>query len=157
MLKHKRASATLKLNPAHAERNPGCPFDLGWIESLRVNRSAVERRAATLPARRSVKQQWQAAWLLQAVRCIDLTTLAGDDTPGNVHRLCAKARQPIRADLLVAMGLAPDAIRTGAVCVYHEMVATAVEALHGSGIPFAAVSTGFPACLNPFVLRVPEI
>ncbi len=157
MLKHKRASATLKLNPAHAERNPGCPFDLGWIESLRVNRSAVERRAATLPARRSVKQQWQAAWLLQAVRCIDLTTLAGDDTPGNVHRLCAKARQPIRADLLVAMGLAPDAIRTGAVCVYHEMVATAVEALHGSGIPVAAVSTGFPAGLNPFELRVREI
>lgn len=157
MIKNKRASATLKLDPAHAERNPGCPLDLGWIATLGVNRSAVERRAASLPARRSVKQQWQAAWLLQAVRCIDLTTLAGDDTPGNVRRLCAKARQPIRADLLTAMHLPPDAIHTGAVCVYHEMVATAVEALQGSGIPVAAVSTGFPAGLNPYELRLREI
>ena len=157
MLKHKRASATLKLDPAHEERNPGCPLDLGWIATLGVNRSAVERRAASLPARRSVKQQWQAAWLLQAVRCIDLTTLAGDDTPGNVRRLCAKARQPIRTDLLTAMHLPPDAIHTGAVCVYHEMVATAVDALQDSGIPVAAVSTGFPAGLNPYELRLREI
>ncbi|MBK9711134.1 MAG: deoxyribose-phosphate aldolase [Kouleothrix sp.] len=141
--------------PAHSERNPGCPLDLGWVEEMRVNRSAVERRTATLPGRRTVKQDWQAAWLLRAISCIDLTTLSGDDTPGTVRRLCGKARQPVRADLLDALGV-PD-LTVGAVCVYHAMVPTAVDALRGSGIPVAAVSTGFPAGLNPFELRVREI
>jgi deoxyribose-phosphate aldolase len=120
-----------------------------------ANRSAIERRAATLPARRSVKKDHQAAWLARAVSCIDLTTLAGDDTVGRVRRLCAKAKQPVRADLLEAIGL-PD-LTVGAVCVYHDMIAPAVEALDGSGIPVAAVSTGFPAGLSPFHLRVQEI
>lgn len=141
--------------PAHSERNPGCPLDLGWVEEMRVNRSAVERRTAALPGRRTVKQDWQAAWLLRAISCIDLTTLSGDDTPGTVRRLCGKARQPVRADLLEALGV-PD-LTVGAVCVYHAMVPTAVDALRGSGIPVAAVSTGFPAGLNPFELRVREI
>ena len=123
----------------HHERNPGCAFDLGWVESVHVNRSAVERRTATLTTRRTVKKEWQAAWLLRAVQCIDLTTLSGDDTPGNVHRLCAKARQPVREDLLIAMGVPAGAIRTAAVCVYHRFVADAVAALRGSGIPVAAV------------------
>ena len=139
----------------HAERNPGCPLDLGWVEDVRVNRSAIERRTATLPGRRTVKQEWQAAWLLRAIQCIDLTTLSGDDTPGTVQRLCGKARQPVRADLLEALGV--PSIHVGAVCVYHTFVATAVEALRGSGIPVAAVSTGFPAGLNPHPLKLREI
>ena len=138
-------------------RNPGTALDLDVVHALRVNRSAVERRAATLPARRTVKQAWQAAWLLRAITVIDLTTLSGDDTPGNVRRLCAKARQPVRPELLEALGVAQLGIRVGAVCVYHRYVATAVEALAGSGIPVAAVSTGFPAGLSPFAERIAEI
>lgn len=143
--------------PAAPERNPGTPLDLDRVRALRVNRSAVERRAATIPTRRTVKKEWQAAWLLRAVTCIDLTTLQGDDTPGNVLRLCAKARQPVRQDLLEAMGVERLGIRVGAVCVYHALVETAVEALTGSGVPVAAVSTGFPAGLNPFPQRVAEV
>jgi deoxyribose-phosphate aldolase len=140
-----------------APRNPGMPLELDWVEEVRVNRSAVERRAATLRTRRTVKKQWQAAWLLRAVTLMDLTTLAGDDTPGRVRRLCAKARRPVREDLLEAMGAAQLPIRVGAVCVYHRFVATAVEALEGSGIPVAAVSTGFPAGLSPLAQRLDEI
>jgi deoxyribose-phosphate aldolase len=124
---------------------------------VRVNRSAVERRAATLGARRTVKKEWQAAWLLRAVTLMDLTTLSGDDTPGRVRRLCAKARQPVRPDLIEALGVQGLPIRVAAVCVYHAMIETAVEALAGSGIPVAAVSTGFPAGLSPFQQRVDEI
>ncbi|HEU0077045.1 MAG TPA: deoxyribose-phosphate aldolase [Longimicrobiaceae bacterium] len=143
---------------AHDEhRNPGMPLDLDWVEAVRVNRSAVERRAATIPTRRTVKKQWQAAWLLRAITLMDLTTLSGDDTPGTVRRLCAKARQPVRPDLLEALGAQDLPIRTAAVCVYHALVPTAVEALRGSGIPVAAVSTGFPAGLSPFEQRVEEI
>jgi len=140
-----------------APRNPGMPLELDWVEDVRVNRSAVERRAATLRTRRTVKKQWQAAWLLRAVTLMDLTTLAGDDTPGRVRRLCAKARRPVREDLLDAMGATQLPIRVGAVCVYHTFVETAVEALEGSGIPVAAVSTGFPAGLSPFPQRLGEI
>ena len=122
-----------------------------------MNRSAVERRAATLPRRRTVKKEWQAAWLLRAITCIDLTTLQGDDTPGNVQRLCAKARAPLRRDLAEAMGVEGLGITVGAVCVYHALVPTAVDALEGSGVPVAAVSTGFPAGLNPFPQRLEEI
>jgi deoxyribose-phosphate aldolase len=138
-------------------RNTGTPLDLDAVLALRVNRSAVERRAVTLPKRRTVKQEWQAAWLLRAVTCMDLTTLQGDDTPGNVLRLCAKARQPVRADVLETLGLADRNIHVGAVCVYHALVPVAVQALAGSGIPVAAVSTGFPAGLNPFAQRVAEV
>ena len=138
-------------------RNPGTPLSLEWIEEIRVNRSAVERRAATLRTRRTVKREWQAAWLLRAITLIDLTTLAGDDTPGRVRRLCAKARRPVRPDLLDAMEAAQLPIRAAAVCVYHAMVRVAIEALEGSGIPVAAVSTGFPAGLTPFEQRLDEI
>jgi deoxyribose-phosphate aldolase len=136
-------------------RNPGMDLDLDWIHQVHINRSAVERRAATLSTRRTVKKEWQAAWLLRAITCIDLTTLAGDDTPGNVLRLCAKAKQPFRADLLQAMGM--ERVQVGAVCVYHNLVSVAVEALRGSHIPVAAVSTGFPAGQNPFDLKLKEI
>ncbi len=143
--------------PAEPERNPGTPLDLDLVRAIRVNRSAVERRAATLPKRRTVKKEWQAAWLLRAITCIDLTTLQGDDTPGNVLRLCAKARAPLRRDLVDALGVEHLGITVGAVCVYHQLVATAVQALEGSGIPVAAVSTGFPAGLNPFPQRLEEV
>jgi deoxyribose-phosphate aldolase len=142
---------------AHAARNPGVAFDAAWLGALRVNQSAVERRTATLGTRRAVKKDAQAAWLLKAVTCIDLTTLNGDDTEGRVRRLCAKARRPVRADLLEALGVEHEIITTGAVCVYHRFVAAAVDALAGSGIPVAAVSTGFPAGLSPHPLKLKEI
>lgn len=133
------------------------PLELDWIRSVRVNRSAVERRAATLGTRRSVKKHWQAAWLLKAISCIDLTTLSGDDTPDRVRRLCAKARQPVRQDILESLGVGHLGLGTAAVCVYHEMVETAVQALEGSNIPVAAVSTGFPHGLSPYRVRLAEI
>lgn len=141
----------------HHGRNPGVAFDPGWIEDCRINLSASERRVATLPGRRTVKKDAQAAWLLKAVTCMDLTTLAGDDTAGRVRRLCAKAMRPVRADLLESLGMGERGIRTGAVCVYHRFVATAVAALAGSGIPVAAVSTGFPAGLVPHDVKLREI
>jgi deoxyribose-phosphate aldolase len=137
------------------QRNPGMPLDVDWLGKVQVNRSAVERRTQSLVKRRSLKKEWQAAWLLKAIACMDLTTLSGDDTPGYVQRLCAKAKQPVRGDLLVALGL-PD-LKVGAVCVYHTMVPSAVAALQGSGIPVAAVSTGFPAGQSPLEQRVEEI
>ena len=138
-------------------RNPGIPLDLEWIEQVRVNRSAVERRTTTLRSRRTVKKEWQAAWLLRAVTLLDLTTLSGDDTPGRVQRLCAKARRPVRSDLLQAMQAERLPIKVAVVCVYHRFVEVASAALEGSGIPVAAVSTGFPAGLSPFEQRLAEI
>jgi deoxyribose-phosphate aldolase len=146
-----------EVEPAHEARNPGTGLDLDWVADVRVNLSAVERRAATIGTRRTVKKEWQAAWLLRAITLMDLTTLSGDDTAGTVRRLCAKARQPVREDLLEALGAAQLPIRCAAVCVYHRFVEVAVEALRGSGIPVAAVSTGFPAGLSPFRQRVEEI
>ena len=136
-------------------RNPGMDLDLSWVRSVQANTSSIERRAKTLPGRRSVKKDYQAAWLLRAIECIDLTTLSGDDTAERVRRLCAKARAPLRNDLKDALGI--SGLHTGAICVYHDMIETAVDALAGSGIPVAAVSTGFPAGLSPFHLRVAEI
>jgi deoxyribose-phosphate aldolase len=149
------SSATAQLPQVHEPRNPGMELDLDWVARVQANTSAIERRAATLPGRRSVKKDWQAAWLLKAITLIDLTTLSGDDTEGRVRRLCAKARHPLSDEMVAALGIAP--LTTGAVCVYHDMVATAVDALKGTGIPVAAVSTGFPAGLSPFHLRVAEI
>ncbi|MCF6430674.1 deoxyribose-phosphate aldolase [Leisingera sp. MMG026] len=136
-------------------RNPGMALDLDWVAAVQANTSAIERRCATLPGRRSVKKDHQAAWLLKAISLIDLTTLSGDDTEGRVRRLCAKARQPVSAGVLRTLGM--EGLTTGAVCVYHDMIPTAVAALHGTGIPVAAVSTGFPAGLSPFHLRLAEI
>lgn len=138
-------------------RNPGIPLDMGWVRATTINLSATQRRAATLPTRRSVKGDWQAAWLLRAITMIDLTTLAGDDTPGKVTRLCAKARQPLRQDLIEALNVESLNLTVGAVCVYHQRVKDALAALRGSGIPVAAVSTGFPAGLNPLPQRIEEI
>jgi deoxyribose-phosphate aldolase len=142
---------------ASRNRNPGIQLDLDWVRDVRVNLSAVERRSASLTGRRTVKKQWQAAWLLKAVSCIDLTTLAGDDTAGKVRRLCAKARQPIRPDLLESLGVTDLGLTVGAVCVYPTMVPAAVQALHGTNIPVASVATGFPSGLSPMRLRLEEI
>ncbi|MCE2913971.1 MAG: deoxyribose-phosphate aldolase [Rubrivivax sp.] len=145
------ASAAAPLAPL----NSGTPLDLARVRAVRVNQPAVARRVATLNASRSVKKAHQAAWLIKAIQCMDLTTLSGDDTPGRVRRLCAKARQPLGAELLGALGL--PSLKVGAVCVYHEMVAEAVHALRGSGIPVAVVSTGFPAGLSPMETKLREI
>ena len=136
-------------------RNTGIELDLDWISSIQANTSAIERRASSIASRRSIKKQHQAAWLLQAVKCIDLTTLSGDDTTGRVKRLCAKAKNPISSKLLEDLDL--DNITVGAVCVYHDMIEAAVSKLKGTGIPVAAVSTGFPAGLSPLPLRIAEI
>jgi len=150
------ATACDRLGGPHPS-NPGIAFSLDPITAVRANLSAAERRISTLGGRRTVKKAWQAAWLVRAIECIDLTTLNGDDTEGRVRRLCAKARQPLRADIQSALGLADRRITTGAVCVYHRFVATAVDALQGSGVPVAAVSTGFPAGLSPMSTRLQEI
>jgi deoxyribose-phosphate aldolase len=147
-------SAVANTDP-HARLNAGTPLDLARVRAARVNPPAVARRVAGLNGSRSVKKVWQAAWLVKAIQCMDLTTLAGDDTPGRVRRLCAKARAPLRADILAALGL--PGLSVGAVCVYHEMVAEAVHALQGSGIPVAVVSTGFPAGQTPMETKLREI
>ncbi|HRF59925.1 MAG TPA: deoxyribose-phosphate aldolase [Fimbriimonadaceae bacterium] len=138
-------------------RNTGITLDLDWVDRVRVNRSAAERRADTLTKRRTVKKQWQAAWLLKAITLMDLTTLQGDDTAGTVRRLCAKAKRPLREELVDRLGVDSLGIQVGAVCVYHEWVATAVDALRGSSIPVAAVAAGFPHGQSPFEQRVAEI
>ena len=130
----------------HAEiRNEGLPFNTKYFDAININKSAIDRRVSTLSGRRSVKKEFQAAWLLKAISMIDLTTLAGDDTRGNVMRLCEKAKNPVRADLLQALGMENANLTTGAVCVYHTLIPFAKEALKGTSIPIAAVSTGFPA------------
>ena len=143
------------MNDSLINRNEGCELDVDWVMSQSANTSAIERRAATLGTRRSIKKAHQAAWLLKAISCIDLTTLSGDDTAGRVKRLCAKGIHPIRPDLTRALGM--DGLHVGAICVYHEMIETAIAALGNSGIPVAAVSTGFPAGLSPFKTRLLEI
>lgn len=135
--------------------NPGTPLDRSRLDAVRVNQPAVARRVAALNGSRTVKKDHQAAWLVKAIECLDLTTLAGDDTPGRARRLCAKARRPLRDDLMAALGL--QTLRVGAVCVYHEMIAPCVAALAGSGIPVAVVSTGFPAGLTPLETKLREI
>ena len=150
-----RAIAVLAGRKLHINR--GTSLNLEWVESVRVNTSAVERRAATLVTRRTVKKDWQLAWLLRAITCMDLTTLSGDDTDERVRRLCAKARQPIQDELIEELKIRDLKIQVGAVCVYHLFVETAVRALEGSGIPVAAVSTGFPAGLSPLPERIAEI
>jgi deoxyribose-phosphate aldolase len=139
------------------ERNPGFPLDLDWVGRVRMNRSALERRAATIGTRRTVKKEWQAAWLLKAITLMDLTTLNSDDTPGRVERLCAKARHPLTQDILDGYDIADLKITPAAVCVYHSFVPTAVKALEGAGIPVAAVSTAFPHGLAPVDTKIREI
>ncbi len=137
--------------------NRGVPLNLDWVRDVRVNTSAVERRAQTLGTRRTVKKEWQAAWLLRAITCMDLTTLSGDDTDERVRRLCAKGRHPLQQELVERLGIEELNIKVAAICVYHAFVETARRAVEGSGIHVAAVSTGFPAGLSPLAERVAEI
>src|SRR5207344_2534164 len=137
--------------------NRGIPLNLDWVQQVRVNTSAVERRAQSHVARRTVKKDWQAAWLLRAVSCMDLTTLSGDDTEDRVRRLCAKAQRPIQQELVEKLGIEELGIKVAAVCVYHTFIETALHALESSGVHVAAVSTGFPAGLSPLSERVAEI
>ena len=139
------------------QRNPGTPLDLAWVDAGQVNRSAVERRCSSLTKRRSIKKEWQAAWLLKAIRCMDLTTLSSDDTPDRVRRLCSKALRPLKQELTNDLGITNLILTVGAVCVYHALVETAAKALKGSNIPVAAVSTGFPHGLSPLPRRIEEI
>ena len=139
------------------QRNSGIPLDLDWVDAIQVNRSAVERRCSSLTKRRSIKKEWQAAWLLKAIRCMDLTTLSSDDTPDRVRRLCSKALRPLRQELTNDLGITSLNLTVGAVCVYHALVETAAKALKGSNIPVAAVSTGFPHGLSPLPRRIEEI
>lgn len=155
--KNKSVETPLLIKPIPHERNNGVPYDASWFENIKINKSAVDRRAATIGTRRSVKREYQAAWLLKAISCIDLTTLAGDDTKGNVVRLCAKARKPVREDILEALGVESLNLTTGAVCVYHNLIPFAAEALESSGIPIAAVSTGFPAGQITLAQKLKEI
>ena len=139
------------------QRNPGIALDLDWVDAVQVNRSAVERRCSSLTKRRSIKKEWQAAWLLKAIRCMDLTTLSSDDTPDRVRRLCSKALRPLKQELTNDLGITSLNLTVGAVCVYHALVETAAKALKGSNIPVAAVSTGFPHGLSPLPRRIEEI
>lgn len=140
-------------------RNTGIPLDLAWVHGVRINLPSVKRRADSLGARRCVKKQWQAAWLLRAVTCIDLTTLSGDDTDINVERLCYKAAHPVRRDLLEALGMEESGLQCGAVCVYPARVAGAVASLKriGADIPVAAVATGFPSGQYHLKTRLEEV
>jgi len=137
--------------------NPGIPFNPDMLDNLRINLSAIQARTSSLSARRSLKKEWQTAWMLKAISCIDLTTLSPQDTPSKVKRLCAKAMNPVRRDILKALDIEDLNITTGAVCVYHDMIPIAVEALKGSQLPVAAVSTGFPAGQSSFPTRIQEI
>ena len=137
--------------------NQGIPLNLDWVTQVRANTSAVERRQQSHVARRTVKKDWQAAWLLRAITCMDLTTLSGDDTDERVRRLCAKAKQPLQQELGKRLGIENLNLQVAAVCVYHRFVETARKALEGSAVRVAAVSTGFPAGLSPLPERVGEI
>ncbi|XP_058708940.1 deoxyribose-phosphate aldolase isoform X2 [Poecile atricapillus] len=142
-----------------AGRNPGTELELGWISKVYVNRPAVVRHAEQIKKWKTVKGNWQAAWLLKAVTCIDLTTLSGDDTPSNVQRLCFKAKHPIREDLLKALDMHDKGITVGAVCVYPARVCDAVNTLKAAGcnIPVASVAAGFPSGQTPLEAKLTEI
>ncbi len=154
---HGVESIPVVLNGRTLEANRRIPLNVDWVDQVRVNTSAVERRTATHVARRSVKKENQAAWLLRAIACMDLTTLSGDDSADRVRRLCAKARNPLQRHIVEGLAIEDLHLHVGAVCVYHAFVETAVKALEGSGIPVAAVSAGFPHGLSPLTERVDEI
>ena len=159
------AMASDSLHHVHQPRNTPRPLDMAWVNSIDINLPACNLRAATHMKRRSVKKEYQAAWLLREVTCIDLTTLSGSDTPSNVSRMCFKAVNPIRSDLVTSLGVDPSLVRTGAVCVYPEMVPAAVTALENAkatdklarAVPIASVATGFPAGQTPLKQRLEEI
>jgi deoxyribose-phosphate aldolase len=145
----------------NSQRNAGIPLRPEVFEAIQVNLSAVERRAATLPTRRSVKKEYQAAWLVKALTCIDLTTLAGDDTPARVQRLCAKAKRPLSDALLKGLDLEDDPPTVGAVCVYPTMSARApAKSTSSSTARWSSTRNGrrfttrWPPCARPAAMRI---
>src|SRR5438067_12521932 len=148
---------TTPIQKGGLQPNCGVPLNLDWVEDVRVNTSAVERRAQSLVTRRTVKKEWQVAWLLRAITCMDLTTLSGDDSHQRVLRLCAKPKQPVQQTIMKKLGMDDFQLKIAADCVYHSFVETAVRTLEGSGVKVAAVSTAFPAGLSPLAERVGEI
>ena len=151
------AGTIVTISGRSLQPNSGIPLDLHWVREMQANTSAIERRVQSQVARRSVKKEWQAAWLLRAITCMDLTTLSGDDTDDRVRRLCAKAQRPIQSDLVRKLGIEELDVKVAAVCVYHTFIETALRALEGTRVRVAAVSTGFPAGLSPLTERVEEI
>jgi deoxyribose-phosphate aldolase len=142
---------------SNLSRNPGTKFQLDKFTDININRSAVELRCASYAGRRSVKKHQQAAWLMKVISLIDLTTLSGDDTKARVRRLCRKAMNPLSDSLKNELSIESLNLHTAAVCVYHDMLESAKQTLKGSDVKLAAVSTGFPAGLSPFPLRLQEI
>lgn len=153
------ASSTVppyRLGSEH-ERNPGTDFHAVKFMDVSINESAVNQACSEYTRRRPVKGPAQTAWLLRVISCCDNTTLSGDDTEAKVDRVCWKSRFPVRRDILEELGIEPkitspadcscirSKITTGAVCVYPARVAEAVKCLAGTGIPVAAVATGFPS------------
>ncbi|XP_066248394.1 deoxyribose-phosphate aldolase [Euwallacea similis] len=146
------------------ERNPGCELDLGWLNNVNMNLTAINKLAKKLAASKELRDEYRVAWILKAITCIDLTTLAGDDTCSNVSRLCFKATKPIAEDLLPKFGFQYDEncpIRTAAVCVYPSRVEDVVQTLKKLGyydkINVASVATGFPCGQTPLKTRLEEI
>ena len=131
-------------------------LDINWINEVQINLSAVERRTSSLTKRRTVKKDFQVAWLLKAITMLDLTTLNGDDTFGKVDRLCQKALNPISEIILRNLKLKNISLKVGAVCVYHDLVTHAKKHLNNQ-LPVAVVSTGFPAGLSSLQTRKKEI
>jgi deoxyribose-phosphate aldolase len=113
-----------------------------------VDQVGLEARAAGL-ATRSIKTTAKAFALDLAVRMVDLTTLEGQDTPGKVAALCAKGRRPDPTD--------PSCPPVAAICVYGDLVPTAVKALRGSGVHIAAVATAFPSGRAPLDVKLADV
>jgi deoxyribose-phosphate aldolase len=112
-----------------------------------VSKVRVEERAATL-GKRSIKNEAKRQGILLATSMIDLTTLEGSDTPGKVRHLCAKAVCPDAGR--------PEIPSVAAVCVYPALVGVAREALNGTGVAVASVSTGFPSGQTSLGVKLDE-
>ncbi|MEO7979649.1 MAG: deoxyribose-phosphate aldolase, partial [Sporichthyaceae bacterium] len=113
-----------------------------------VDQVGAEARTATL-ATRSIKTSAKAWAIDLAIRMIDLTTLEGQDTPGKVRALCAKAMRPDPA--------VPETPQVAAICVYPDMVPVAVEALRGSGVHVASVATAFPSGRASLAVKLADV
>ena len=133
---------------APAERLAIPPVGGVSVRVTPVDAVGLEARAKALGGR-SIKRESKAAALDLAIRCCDLTTLEGADTPGKVKALCAKAVRPDPTDRTVPS--------VAAVCVYPTMVPVAAEAVAGSGVLVASVAGAFPSGLGPLETRLDEI
>lgn len=131
--------------------------DLEWARAARVSPTALARRAAAVGRARRRSGRSEPELLARAVRLLDLTTLAGDDTPDHVARLAAAAARPLRDGLWDRLHLEGPPPTVASVCVYPALVPAAVAALRGTGIPVAAVAGGFPAGQVPLGQKTDEV